>query len=81
MKYIKTNLICILNGVSLPVSMQHDITYEISERVQNNNCCSYIYEHEWMKMEALSCMIKYLPCFLVNSQTAMYASLLLTKCS
>ena len=70
----------ILNGVCLPVTMQH-ITYEISERVQNNNHCSYIYKHEWMKMEALSYMIKYLPCFLVNFQAAIYASLLLAKCS
>ena len=81
MKYLKTNLICILTGVTLPVGMQHDIAYEISEKVQNNNCCSYIYEYEWMKMEALSCMIKYLPCFLVNFQAAIYASLLLKKCS
>ena len=51
MKYSKTNLICILNGVSLPVGKQHDIAYKISEKVQNNNCCSYIYEHEWMKMD------------------------------
>ena len=69
-----------LNGVSLPVGMQHDIAYEISKRVQNNNCCSCIYEHEWMKMEALNCIIKYLRCFLVNFQAAIYASLLLAKC-
>ena len=81
MKYIKTNLICILNVVCLPVGMQHDIAYKISERVQNNNCCNYIYEHEWMKMEGLSYMIKYLPCFLVNFQAAIYGSLLLAKCS
>ena len=81
MKYLKTNLICILNGVSLLVGMEHDIAYEISERVQINNCCSYIYQHEWMKMEALRCMIKYLPCFLVNLQAAIYANLLLAKCS
>ena len=51
MKYSKTNLICILNGVSLPVGKQHDIAYKISEKVQNNNCCSYIYGHEWVKMD------------------------------
>ena len=81
MKYIKTNLVGILNGVSLPVSMQHDITYKISERVQNNNSSSYIYENEWMKMKTLSWMIKYLPCVLVNFQAAIYASLLFAKCS
>ena len=32
-----------------------------------------------MKMEALSCMIK--PCFLVNFQTAINASLFLAKCT
>ena len=81
MKYLKTNLTCILNGVSLPIGMQHDIAYEIPERVQNDNYCCYIYEHKWMKMEALTCLIKYLPCFVVNFQPATYANLLLAKCS
>ena len=72
MKYLKTNLTCILNGVSLPIGMQHDIAYEIP-----NNYCCYIYEHKWMKMEALTCLIKYLPCFVVNFQAATYANLLL----
>ena len=31
MKYLGTNLISTLNVVSLPVGMQHDIAYEISE--------------------------------------------------
>ena len=31
MKYLETNLICILNVVSLPVGIQHDIAHEISE--------------------------------------------------
>ena len=31
MKYSQTNLICILNIVSLQVGMQHDIAHEISE--------------------------------------------------
>ena len=81
MKYLKTSLIYILNGVRLPTGIQHDIAYEISERVQNNNCCCYIYEHESMKMDALNCMIKYLPCFVVNFQAATDANLLLAKCS
>ena len=34
--------------------------------LQNINCCSYIYKHEWMKM------IK--PCFLVNFQAAINAA-------
>ena len=32
MKYLESNLVC-LNVVSLSVGKQHDITYEISERV------------------------------------------------
>ena len=34
-----------------------------------------------MKMKALSHIIKYLPCFLVNFQAAIYKKLLWTKCS
>ena len=34
MIYLKINLICV-NVVSLPVGMQHNITYEISERVSS----------------------------------------------
>ena len=84
MKYLETNLICILKVVSLLVGMQDDIAYEICKgwiSIQNKNCCSYIYEHEWMKIEALRCMIKYLPCFLANFQAAINASLLLAKCT
>ena len=33
MKYLETNLTCILNVVTLPLGMQNDIAYEISERV------------------------------------------------
>ena len=31
MKYLETNLICIVILVSLPVGLQHDIAFEISE--------------------------------------------------
>ena len=34
-----------------------------------------------MKMNALSYMIKYLPCLLVNFQAPIYKNLLLAKCS
>ena len=47
--------------------------------IQNKNCCSYLGEHEWMKMEALSCMIKYFPCFLVDFEAAIYTSFYLEK--
>ena len=53
MKYLETNLICILNVISLLVGMQDDIAYEICKgwiSIQKKNCCSYIYEHEWIKM-------------------------------
>ena len=30
--------------------------------MQDNNCCSYIYTYEKMKMNAVSYMIKYVPC-------------------
>ena len=66
MKYLESNLVC-MNVVSLPVDKQHDITSEISERIDiQNYICSYIYEHEQMKMNAPSYMIKYLSCLLVN---------------
>ena len=69
MKYLEVNLIC-LNVVSLSVGMKYDITYEFPHKgwtsIKNKNCCSYLHKHEWMKMEAFSCMIKYLPCFLVD---------------
>ena len=74
----------ILNVVSLPVGMQHDTVWNFWKcwiSIQNKNCCSYIYEHELMKMEALSCMIKYLPSFSVNFQVTINASLLLAKCT
>ena len=34
MKYLETNLICILNVVILPVGMQHDIAYGISVSIE-----------------------------------------------
>ena len=80
MKYL-LNKFDMYFGVSLPVGMQVDIAYEVLERVQNNSCCSYIYEYEWMKMEGPSYMIKDLPCSLHNFQAAIYASLLLAKSS
>ena len=40
--------------------------------IQNENCCSCIYEYEYMKMNALSCMNIYLPCFLVNFKATIY---------
>ena len=33
-----------------------------------------------MKMKALSCMIKYLPCLIVNVQVAIHKNLLLASC-
>ena len=32
----------------------------------NEEWTACIYEHEWIKMESLCCMIKYLPCFLAT---------------
>ena len=40
--------------------------------IQNENYCSCIYEYEYMKMNALSCMNIYLPCFLVNFTATIY---------
>ena len=54
---------------------------KVFDKHQNKNCCSYIYEHEQMKMNSLSYMIKYLPCFLVNFQAVIHKNLLLAKCS
>ena len=81
MKYLETNLICILNFVSLLVGMLHIKFLKGLDKHTKKNCCSYIYESELMKIEALSCMIKYLPCFLVNFQASINASLPLAKCT
>ena len=47
--------------------------------IQNKNCCSYIYEHEQMKTNALSDVIKHLLCLLVNFETAIYIEMYFWK--
>ena len=47
--------------------------------IQKKNYCSYIYEHEQMKTNALSDVIKHLLCLLVNFETAIYIEMYFWK--
>ena len=84
MKYMKSNLVCV-NVVSLPAGKQNDIGYEMCEGVWETYKIK-IFAPTFMNMSiwkwvVLSCMIKYLPCLIVNFHAPIHKNLLLARCT